>query len=159
MRRLRASELRVIDESGQQLGIMSRSEALNQARLAELDLVEISPNAQPPVAKIIDWGKYNYQQTKLQQKSKRKSADLKQIRMGLKIGDHDLEVKVRKIKAFLEAGHMVRVSAFFRGRELAHKDIGYTLLDRVMDMLDELAVVEQNPQMTGKHLSMTIRKK
>jgi len=157
---IRAAELRVIDENDEQLGVMTRQAALEKAKLAGLDLVEVSPNAVPPVVKIVDWGKYSYQKTKLQKKNKSKSHDLKQIRMGLKIGEHDLDVKIKKIESFLEAGHMVKVSAFFRGREMAHKDIGYTLLERVMEKLgEEKAVIEQQPQMTGKNLSMTIRKK
>jgi translation initiation factor IF-3 len=150
--------LRVIGENDEQLGVMTRQAALERAKLAGLDLVEVSPNAVPPVVKIVDWGKYSYQKAKQQKKSK--SHDLKQIRMGLKIGEHDLDVKIKKIEGFLEAGHMVKVSAFFRGREMAHKDIGYTLLERVMEKLGEdKAVIEQQPQMTGKNLSMTIRKK
>ena len=153
--------MRVIDQDDEQLGVISRQEALQKAQLAGLDLVEVSPNANPPVCKIVDWGKYNYQKTKAQKKNKSKGHDLKQIRMGLKIGEHDLDVKVKKIKSFVEAGHMVKVSAFFRGREMAHKDIGYELLDKVVEKLggEEGVVVDQKPQMTGKHLSMTIRKK
>ncbi len=152
--------MRVIDENDEQLGVIPRREALEKAQLAGLDLVEVSPNANPPVCKIVNWGKYNYQKTKAQKKNKGKSHDLKQIRMGLKIGEHDLDVKVRKIDSFLEAGHMVKVSAFFRGREMAHKDLGYALLDRVMEKLGEdKAVIDQKPQMQGRHLSMTVRKK
>ena len=102
--------------------MVSRAEALQLAKDADLDLVEISPNAKPPVAKIVDWGKFNYQRTKQQQKNKKavKTHDLKQMRMGLKIGEHDLEVKLRKVAGFLEDGHKVKMTLFFRGRELAH---------------------------------------
>lgn len=122
-------------------------------------MVEISPQADPPVAKIIDWGKYQYQKTKQAQKNKKKAkaSDLKQIRFGLKIGQHDLDVKLRKIRKFLEEGHKVKVTAFFRGREMAHKEIGYELLDKVYQQLEDIAVIDQKPQMTGKHLSMTVR--
>lgn len=150
----------MIDENDNQVGVISRDEALSKARIAELDLIEVSPNASPPVAKIADWGKYNYQKTKQLQKSKKKqkASALKQIRFGLKIGDHDLQIKIRKIREFLEDGHKVRISAFFRGREMAHKDIGYKLLDRVTEELGEIAVVDQEPQMAGKHLSIVVRR-
>ncbi len=124
-----------------------------------LDLVEISPGANPPVCKIIDWGKYNYQKTKQQQKNRKmaKSAEMKQMRFGLKIGDHDLAVKMRKVTGFLENGHKVKITLFFRGREMAHKDIGFALADRVINDFGEAIVVDQNPQLTGKQLSFVIR--
>lgn len=151
--------MRVIDADGQQIGVLSKPEALQRAREAGLDLVEISPQAMPPVVKIVDWGKYNYQKTKQQQKNKRKSKslDLKQIRFGLKIGEHDMDVKVRKIRTFLEAGHMVKISAFFRGREMAHRDLGYKLLDTVYEKISDISVIDQEPQFAGRHLSMTVR--
>lgn len=141
------------------MGVVDISKAISMARESGLDLVEISPNATPPVCKILDWGKYNYHKTKQIQKNKKnqKSSDLKQVRLGLKIGENDLDIKVRKIEEFLEAGHKVRVSAFFRGRELAHKEIGHQLLDKVVNKLQELAIVEQEPSFAGKQLSMVIR--
>ncbi len=156
---IRARELRVIDENDNQLGVISRNEALRLAREAELDLVEVSPNADPPVAKIIDWGKYNYQKTKARQKNKNsaKKQDLKQIRFGLKIGQHDLDVKLRKIRGFLEQGHKVKITAFFRGREMAHKEIGYKLLEDVYEQIADVAVIDQKPQMSGKYLNMVVR--
>lgn len=126
----------------------------------ELDLVEISPNADPPVVKIVDWGKYNYQKTKQQQANKRnvKALDMKQMRFGLKIGDHDLDVKMKKVAGFLEAGHKVKITLFFRGRELAHKDIGFKLADRVInDIFGDTIAVDQQPQLNGKQLSFVIR--
>jgi translation initiation factor IF-3 len=141
--------------------VISRQEALSLAKQSGLDLVEVSPQASPPVARIIDWGKYTYQQQKKQQKSrqKQKSQDLKQIRFGLKIGQHDLDIKVRKIKEFLADGHKVRISAFYRGREMAHRELGYDLLDRVFKTIEDNAVIEQDPQMAGRYLSMQIRRK
>lgn len=129
------------------------------ARGRELDLVEVSPNANPPVCKIVDWGKYNYQKTKQLQKQKRgaKSPELKQMRFGLKIGDHDLEVKLKKVTAFLEAGHKVKITLFYRGREMAHKDIGFKLAERVITGYGESIVVEQQPQLAGKQLSFVLR--
>jgi len=156
---IRAPELRVIDEDGSQLGVLSRSEALELARERELDLVEISPNTNPPVAKIVDWGKYNYQRTKLLQKSKKnaKTLEVKQMRFGLKIGDHDLEVKRRKVAGFLEAGHKVKITVFYRGREMAHKDLGFKLADRVISLFGDSIAVDQPPQLAGKQLSFVIR--
>ncbi len=156
---IRARELRVIDENDNQLGIISRHEALALASQADLDLVEVSPNANPPVAKIVDWGKYNYQKTKARQKNKKntKVQDLKQIRFGLKIGQHDLDVKLRKIREFLEAGHKVKLTAFFRGREMAHQEIGRKLMDDVFEQISDIAVVDQQPQMSGKYLNMVVR--
>lgn len=125
----------------------------------ELDLVEISPNASPPVAKIVDWGKYNYQKTKQLQKSKRnaKALEVKQMRFGLKIGDHDLGVKLKKVEGFLENGHKVKLVVFFRGRELTHKELGFQLAQKVIEILGEKAVVEQQPQLTGKQLIFVVR--
>jgi translation initiation factor IF-3 len=156
---IKSGSLRVIDESGQQLGILSKEEALRLAQEAGFDLVEISPNANPPVAKIIDYGKYNYQRTKQLQKNKRnaKVQDLKQMRYGLKIGDHDLQVKNGKVRQFLESGDKVRITVIYRGRELAHKEIGYTLLDRILENLGEIAMKEHEPQFAGKQLSVVVR--
>lgn len=151
--------MRVISEDGSQLGVLSRQEALDAARAAELDLVEISPDASPPVVKIIDWGKYNYQKTKQLQKSKKnaKSFDIKQMRFGLKISDHDLEVKRKKISEFLEDGHKVKIMVVYRGRELAHKEIGFKLADRIIESFGEAIAVDQQPQFAGKQLGFVIR--
>jgi len=122
-------------------------------------LVEISPGATPPVAKIIDWGKYNYQKTKQLQKSRKnaKAGDLKQMRFGLKISDHDIAVKLKKVVSFLEDGDKVRISVIFRGRELAHKEIGYALMDKIINIIGEIAVVDQPPQFAGRQISAVIR--
>jgi translation initiation factor IF-3 len=154
-----ASELRVIGPDGNQLGILSRAEALLEAERAGLDLIEISPQAAPPVAKIIDWGKYQYQRTKEQQRSRRNTTvvEIKQMRMGLKIGTHDLEIKLRKIREFLEAGHRVKIMVFFRGREMAHQELGYAMLDKIIEQLQDTATVEQKPIMAGKNLGIVVR--
>ncbi len=138
---------------------MSRSEALQTAQDMELDLIEISPNADPPVCKIADWGKYNYQKTKQAQKNRKtaKSLEMKQMRFGLKIGDHDLAVKMKKVVGFLDAGHKVKITLFFRGRELAHKDIGFDLAKRFIETLGDTIAVDQQPQLNGKQLSFVIR--
>ncbi|HSX43065.1 MAG TPA: translation initiation factor IF-3 [Candidatus Saccharimonadales bacterium] len=156
---IRAPQLRVVDSDGKQLGILSRAEALSLAQEQELDLVEISPNADPPVVKIVDWGKYNYQKTKQQAANKKnaKALEMKQMRFGLKIGDHDLDVKMKKVTGFLETGHKVKITLFFRGRELAHKDIGFKLADRVIESFGESIAVDQQPQLNGKQLTFVIR--
>lgn len=158
---IRAPELRVIGSDGEQLGVLSRSDALKAAEEAGLDLVEISPNAEPPVAKIIDWGKFQYQKMKEQQKNRKnaKSSELKQMRFGLKIGSGDLEIKLRKIREFLAAGHKVRIQIFYRGRENAHRELGYTMIDKILELLEEDAVPEQKPQMAGRNLSVVVRSK
>lgn len=158
---IRARELRVIGPGGEQLGIMPLKDAQRTANEAGLDLVEISPDADPPVAKIIDWGKYQYQKMKDMQRNKRaaKSGDLKQMRFGLKIGAGDLDVKLRKIRTFLEGGHKVRIQVVYKGREMAHKEIGYELIEKITTLLDEVAVIEQKPQMAGRNLSIIIRSK
>jgi translation initiation factor IF-3 len=141
------------------VGVLSRNEALQLAQDRGLDLVEISPDANPPVAKIVDWGKYNYQKTKQLQKSKRnsKALEVKQMRFGLKISDHDLGVKLKKITGFLENGHKVKIVIFYRGRELAHKDIGFTLAKKVIEHFGDSIAVDQQPQLAGKQLIFLIR--
>jgi translation initiation factor IF-3 len=158
--KIRAPKLRVIDEEGNQLGILTREEALQAAELAELDLVEISPDADPPVAKIIDWGKFNYQKTKQLKRNQKnsKTLDVKQIRVGLKISDHDLEVKAKKVREFLEAGHKVKYVLRYKGRELAHRDVGYKLADRIIESYKDEIAVDQTPQFAGRQLSFVIRR-
>ena len=140
---------------------MSRQEALRVAEEAGVDLVEISPNANPPVAKVVDWGKFQYQKMKEQQKNRRnnKATELKQMRFGLKIGANDLEIKLRKIRNFLSEGNKVKILIFFRGREMARRELGYGLIDKVMSQLEDEAILEQKPVMAGKNLSIVIRSK
>ncbi len=140
---------------------MALSEALALAEKEGVDLIEISPNADPPVAKIVDWGKYQYQKMKEQQKNRKhaKSVELKQMRLGLKIGANDLDIKLRKIKGFLSDGHKVKVSLFFKGREMAHPEIGYAMIDRIISQLEDEIVLEQKPIMAGRNLSIVVRSK
>ena len=128
---------------------------------AGVDLVEISPNADPPVVKVVDWGKYQYQKMKELQKSRKnaKTVELKQMRMGLKIGANDLEIKLRKIREFLAVGHKVKILIFFRGREMAHQDLGYVMIEKIAAQLEEEAILEQKPQMAGRNLSIVVRSK
>ena len=156
---IRANELRVIGESGEQLGIMSRQEALKAAEEAELDLVEISPNADPPVVKIIDWGKYQYQKMKEQQRNKKsaRTSEIKQMRLGLKIGQNDLDIKLRKVRKFLSDGDKVKIQVVFKGRELAHPEIGRNILDKILESLSDVAIADQKAVMAGRNLSVMIR--
>jgi translation initiation factor IF-3 len=140
---------------------MSRAEALKAAEEAGLDLVEISAAANPPVVKIVDWGKYQYQKMKELQKNRKsnKQGELKQMRFGLKIGSGDLEIKLRKIRGFLAEGHKVRIQIFYRGREMAHKELGYDMIEKIIALLEDDAVLEQKPQMAGRNLSIVVRSK
>ena len=140
---------------------MSRQDALKKAEEAGLDLVEISPNADPPVAKIVDWGKFQYQKMKEAQKNRRsnKQSELKQMRFGLKIGQGDLDIKLRKVREFLAEGHKVRIQVFFRGREMAHKELGFDMIKKIGTLLEEEAVFEHQPTMAGRNISVVVRKK
>lgn len=153
--------MRVIGPNGNQLGIMDLPEALKVAEDAGVDLVEISPNADPPVVKVVDWGKFQYQKMKEQHRSqkKAKTVELKQMRMSLKIGSNDLEIKLRKIREFLKEGHKVKIFILFRGREMAHQELGYEMISKIIGLLENDAVLEQNPQMAGRNLSIVIRSK
>ena len=134
---------------------------MRAAEDAGLDLVEISPQASPPVAKIIDWGKYQYQKMKEQQRNRKhaKVSELKQIRLGLKIGQHDLDIKLKKVQNFLSDGDKVRIQLMYRGRENAHQELGFVLMERIITALGEDVVIEQKPQINGRNLSMIVRSK
>ena len=151
----------MISAEGAQLGIMSGRDAQLMARDAGLDLVEISPNANPPVVKIIDWGKYQYQKMKEQSRAKKKakSSELKQIRLGLKIGENDLNIKVRKVLELLEDGDRVKIMIVFRGREMAHKEIGTELMNRIIEKLGDQVIVDGKSQMSGRNLTFMVRHK
>lgn len=138
---------------------MSRKEALDKARDAGLDLVEISPTATPPVAKIVDWGKYQYQKMKEQQRNRKnaRSSEIKQMRLGLKIGQNDLNIKLRKIRKFLLDGDKVKIQIIFRGREMAHPEVGQDLLGRILDQLSDVAIADNKPTMAGRNLNIIIR--
>ena len=140
---------------------MSSRDAQLMARDAGLDLVEISPNANPPVVKIIDWGKYQYQKMKEQSRAKKnaKSSELKQIRLGLKIGENDLNIKIRKINEFLEDGDRVKVMLVFRGREMAHKEVGIDLMNKIIEKLGDQVIVDGKSQMSGRNLTFMVRHK
>lgn len=134
---------------------------MKMAESSGLDLVEISSNTDPPVVKIIDWGKFQYQKMKEQQKNKRKSkaSEVKQIRFGLKIGANDLDIKIRKVNEFLQEGHKVKIVIVFKGRELAHQELGYVMMDKISSILENSSVIEQKPIFAGRNLSIVVRRK
>ena len=142
---------------------MSSREAQLLAKEQGVDLLEIAANANPPVVKIIDWGKYQYQKMKEEAKNRKKArekqSELKQMKIGLKISDNDLSIKVRKMRSFLDDGDRVKIMIIFKGREMAHKEIGNELLSRVISMLGEDVITEGKTQMSGRNLSVQVRKK
>ena len=148
----------MISFDGQQLGIMSTFDAMNAARQAGMDLVEVSPNADPPVCKIMDYGKYKFQASKKTQEGKKKTRTLqvKEIRLRPRTDEHDLGFKIRNMKKFLEKKDKVKVSVLFRGREMAYVDAGKTLLDRIAQEVEEQGTVEQPPTREGWRLTMLL---
>jgi translation initiation factor IF-3 len=156
--RIRAREVRLIDEEGQMVGVMTSSQALAMARERGLDLVEVSPMAVPPVCKLMDYGRFKYEQSKKENEARKhqKVSELKEIRLSPRTDDHDLFVKVRKIEEFLGEGDKVKVGVRFRGRELAHPELGRQLLEKISAGLKSIAVIERPPLMEGKIMSMIV---
>ena len=148
----------MVDENGEQLGVISISKALELAEQAALDLVEVAPSADPPVCKILDYGKFKYeaQKKKNEARKKQKVIDVKEIKMRPGIDEHDYQVKMRNMRRFLEDGDKVKVTIRFRGREMAHQYLGMNVLDRVREELDELSKVEQYPKIEGRQMVMVI---
>jgi translation initiation factor IF-3 len=155
---IRAREVRLIDENGRNVGIVSRFEALERANAAGLDLVEVSPDAEPPVCKILDFGKFKYQEQKkaADARKKQKIVEVKEIKMRPSIDDHDYDVKMRSIRRFFDEGDKVKVTLRFRGRELAHQQLGMDLMQRVKADLQELAKVEAEPRFEGRQMVMVL---
>lgn len=158
--RIRVPEVRVIDENNEQAGILKTRDALALARQRNLDLVEVAPNAQPPVCRLLDYGKYRYEQTKKERDARKtqKVISVKEVRLRPKIDDNDLNTKGRQAKVFLEEGHKVKMTVLFRGRELAHTEIGRDLLNEMIEKLKDTAVIEQAPKMEGKNMTMLLSK-
>ena len=158
---IRVREVRLIDDEGNQLGIIPTQEAVRLAKEKELDLVEVSPNANPPVCKILDYGKYRFEQEKKLRDSKKnqKVLKLKEIRMQPKIGSGDLDTKARHIQEFLDEGDKVEVTIGFRGRELAHTELGFEVLNEVLKRLTSAYNVDKPAAMDGRNMSMTISPK
>lgn len=150
--------MRLVDENGEQVGVVDTASALQRAMDVGLDLVEVSPNAEPPVCKIIDYGKLKYQEQKKRNEArkKQKTIDVKEIKLRPNIDTHDYDVKMRNARRFIDDGDKVKVTLRFRGREMAHQDLGAQVLQRVREELDEIAKVEQMPKMEGRQMVMVI---
>jgi translation initiation factor IF-3 len=155
---IRVREVRLIDQTGQNVGVVAIADALARATEAGLDLVEISPDAVPPVAKILDYGKYKYQEQKkaAEARKRQKIVEIKEIKMRPSIDDHDYDVKMRSIKRFFDDGDKVKVTLRFRGRELAHQELGWQVLQRVKTDTEPIAKVESEPRMEGRQMVMVL---
>ena len=158
---IKSDQVRLISSDGEQLGVVPLQEALSKADNVGLDLVEISPNTNPPVCKILDYGKYVYEKQKLDKKNKKKQhvIHVKEIRVRPNTGDHDLLTKLSRAKKFLEAGDKVKITVMYRGREMARQDMGVDTLNRVVDILDEFAEIDKQANMEGRRLSLILSPK
>jgi translation initiation factor IF-3 len=154
-------QVRCIDDEGKQLGVIDTDDALALASKKGLDLVEIAPNQRPPVVRIMDFGKYKYELKKKEQASKKKQhqVQVKEVRVRPKIAEHDVQVKVKKARDFLEHGDKVQVNCLFRGREMVHKNVAEAVLQRVYELLQDVAKVERPPHMDGRRMIMMLTKK
>ena len=158
---IRASEIRLIAEDGQQVGVMPTKDALAMAAEAHLDLVEVAPQANPPVCRIMDYGKFKYQQSKKQQEARRRQTTIqvKEVKVRPKIEEHDMAFKLKHIRRFLADRDKVKVTMIFRGREMAHQDRGYAILKQMAEALLDVALVEQEPRHEGRTLFMIMAPK
>jgi translation initiation factor IF-3 len=157
-RRIRAREVRVVGPAGEQLGVLTIEQALERAQSEGMDLVEVNPMAKPPVCKIMDYGKFKYEEKKKASEAKKKQVvvHLKEVKLRPKTEEHDYEFKVRNIKRFLEEGNKAKVTIVFRGREITHKELGSAILDDVNKDLKDVAIVEQAPRMEGRQMFMIL---
>ncbi|MBX9804465.1 MAG: translation initiation factor IF-3 [Alphaproteobacteria bacterium] len=153
-----APKVRLVDENGEMIGVITRFEGIQMAQAAGLDLVEVSPNADPPVCKILDYGKYKYEQQKKKAEAKKnqKIVEIKEIQMRPGINENDFQVKCRSIKRFIEDGDKVKITMRFRGREISHHEIGMQVLTRLRELFEETAKVEQMPRLEGKQMIMVL---
>jgi len=156
---IRVSSVRVVGADGTPLGILSIEEALQEARNASLDLVEVAPNEEPPVCRIMDYGKYKYQQKKRQHRAHSHKVRVKEIRVRPKTGEHDINVKVNRAREFLGHKHKVLLSVMFRGREMAHVDEGRRVINEILEKLDDVAKVESAPTQLGRRIVCTLAPK
>ncbi|MCC6386998.1 MAG: translation initiation factor IF-3 [Dehalococcoidia bacterium] len=156
--RIRVPEVRLIDEEGRQVGVIRTSEAIAMARQRDVDLVEVAAQASPPVARLMDFGRFKYEQSKKDREAKKHQVNmqLREVRMKPKIDDHDIDFKTRTAKKLLKQGDKVKVTVMFRGREITHPQIGKGLLDRVLKSLDEIAVIEKDAMLEGRHMTMIL---
>jgi translation initiation factor IF-3 len=151
----------VIGAASEQIGVISLQDALAMAAEQELDLVEVSPTAEPPVCRIMDFGKFKYQQSKKLQEAKKKQVhvQLKEVKLRPKTDDHDLDFKVKHVKRFLEEGNKAKITMVFRGREITHTNLGLVILDKIAEELAEFAVIEVRPKMEGRNMYMIVAPK
>ena len=158
---IRVPQVRVIDFEGKQLGILPIAEALAEAGKVGMDLVEVAPNSNPPVCRIMDYGKFRYQQSKKLQVARKSAAavQIKEMRLRPKIDEHDREIKIRKVKEFLEEGDKVKISMIFRGREIAYPSIGLKIMESIWEELESIATVEQHPKIEGRSMVMVVSPK
>ena len=158
---IKVPEVRLIGPDGQQIGVMPTREALAFAAEAHQDLVEVAPQAAPPVCRVMDYGKFKYQQSKKQQEARRRQTiiQVKEIKVRPKIEEHDMAFKLRNAVRFLGEGDKVKISVIFRGREIAHTDRGFKILAQMTEALAEVGTVEQNPRLEGRNLSMIVTPK
>ncbi|MCL5094159.1 MAG: translation initiation factor IF-3 [Patescibacteria group bacterium] len=156
-REIRTPKIQLIDASGEMVGIVSLEEGLRKAQEDELDLVEVDPNASPPICKILDWGKYSYKKTKAL--VTKRQQETKVIRLGYRIGEHDLDVKVKKAQKFIERGDKVKVSLIFKGREIVHKALGEEILRKFSSKMAEIAETEKDVTYTGREASLILTPK
>ncbi|OGU00629.1 MAG: translation initiation factor IF-3 [Geobacteraceae bacterium GWC2_48_7] len=158
---IRATEVRVIGAESEQLGVIPTSKALELASQLELDLVEVSPTAVPPVCRIMDYGKFKYQQSKKLQEAKKKQVhvEVKEIKLRPKTDEHDLMFKVKHVRRFLEEGNKAKVTLVFRGREITHMDIGRAVIQRFAAELEDVAIVESQPRVDGRNMYMIVAPK
>jgi translation initiation factor IF-3 len=154
--RIRAPRVRVVTGDGQQLGVMSSREALSKARSIGLDLVEIAGQADPPVCKIVDYGKYKYEQAKLKKQKVKSSTRMKEVKFRVGTGQHDYNIKLGRAEGFLDGNHKCRFVLQFRGRENAHKDLGFVVLNRIIEDLKTMAQVDQQPRLNGRAVAMIL---
>ena len=153
--RIRTREVLLVGEDGERLGVLTLPQALERAREADLDLVEVAPNANPPVCRLLDYGKFKYEQAKKEREAKKgqHASVLREIRMRPKIDSHDLEMKARNAAKFLKGGDKVKITVMFRGREMVHPEIGRALLEQISEQLKEVSVIERPSNMEGRFLS------
>lgn len=156
--RIRVPEVRLIDEEGRQVGIVRTAEAISMARQRNVDLVEVAAQAAPPVARLMDFGRFKYEQAKKEREAKKHQVtmDLREIRMKAKIDDHDIDFKTRTAQKLLLHGDKVKVSVMFRGREIVHPQIGKNLLDRVLKSLEDVSAIEKEASLEGRHMTMIL---
>jgi translation initiation factor IF-3 len=151
----------VVSADGEQLGIIPTQQALETARSQELDLVEVAPEAQPPVCRIMDFGKYKYTQARRQKEARKKQTTIlvKEVKMGPKTERHDFAFKVKHVRRFLEEGHKAKVTVRFKGREMAHTELGWKMLQKMVEAVSDIAVTENNPRMEGRMLHIMLSPK